>query len=325
MIWGIGETVAGVANGVRSKKEQAAMDKRQKNAMAGIQSTNPGRYDLAALFGSEKALNKLAKRGGNDIFSGLRQSIQDYLQPTTLGPGGPSILSSLIGNPSDYLSQFNKSLGFLDQAVSTASEANQTGLLTDAKPAFAEALRQYIKNALPAAAETSGLGAASSGFINSQQSAAEDLFGRAALTQLDLNEAAANRRLQAAPLLQGLTAARQALPIQLSNDLTSLFNFEQRKPIDLFSSLFTLGSNQGPFQAASYSPFNSGTAGTAALLQGLGGLLGSSGGQALGSAIGTGLSGAWDAMFNSNTPSANDMFGGGADSFISSGFGGSNG
>lgn len=235
---------------------------------------NPAHYDLANLFGSKKAAQKIAGReaaGYTDIFGNdFKNSVMNYMNPTTLGAGGPTILDALIGNPQDYLSQFNKSLGFLDQSVDTAAEANRTGLVTSAQPAFEEALRQYIKNALPAAAETSGLGASSSGFINSQQQAAEDLFGKAALTQVDLNEAAANRRLQAAPLLQALTAGRQSLPLNLASDLTGLFNFENRKPLDTFAMLSGLGS-QGPYAAPAYNPTGSGSATTAGILAGLSG------------------------------------------------------
>lgn len=234
---------------------------------------NPAHYDLANLFGSQKAANKLRKRaaaGNPSIFGDqFKQSVMDYMNPSTFGPGGPQILSSLIGDPQQYLNNFQNSLGFLDQSVNTAAEANRTGLLTNGTAYFDEALRRYMNEALPAAAETAGLGVTSSGFQATGQRAANDLFGQAALANIDLAESAANRRMQAAPLLQALTASRQALPLNLASQLTGLYNFEARKPLDTFAMLSNLGS-QGPYAAPSYSPNDNSAATTAAILGGLG-------------------------------------------------------
>jgi hypothetical protein len=240
---------------------------------------NPAHYDLANLFGSQKASNKLASRAANghpSIFGAdFKTNLQNYMNsPTSFGPGGPGILSSIIGDPQQYLQNYNKSLGYLDQAVNTASQFNANGNPTDAQPIYNEALRQYMKYALPGAAETSGLGTSSSGFIANAGNAGENLFSQAAMANVDLQEAAKARQMQAAPLLQGLVGARQALPLNLADQLTGLFNFEARKPLDVFSTLSTLGS-QGPYAAPAYSPFNNGSANTAAILQGLGGLAGS--------------------------------------------------
>lgn len=261
-------------------------------------STNPGRYDLAALFGNQNALNRTAAQGSANMFGQpLQQAISQYLQPTSFGQGGPGILSSILGSPTDYLNQYQASLGNLQQAVNTAAQFNATGMPTDATPIYNEAIRQYNTYALPAAAETAGLGVQSSGFGGLASQAAQNLLGEAALQNVNLQEAAKQRQMQAAPLLQGLTAAQAQYPINLASDLTGLFNYEQRKPIDLFGSLYAAGSG-GTFAAPSYSP-TSGAGSNAALIGGLSGLagqiaqtpIGQQGLSYLGSGIGSAFSG----------------------------------
>lgn len=298
MVWGIGETVTGVASGVRSQKEQQAMDNRAKMMLTPL---NFGTADLRAIFGGKPVSDA---RNANDVFgTGLQDAIRAYMKPTTFGAGGPNILQTIVGDPALYAQNYQKSLGYLDQAVGTAAEANQTGLKTNGDAYFNEAIRQYMEKALPAAAETAGLGVTSSGFQAAASKASQDLLGQASLANIDLSEAAANRRLQAAPLLQGLTAARQQLPLNLASDLTGLFNFEARKPLDTFAQLYTLGGNN--YSAPSYNPTNTGAATTAAILQGLSGL-----GAGLGAIIksagsdntgGGSIGGNYDFGYNQNT------------------------
>ena len=229
---------------------------------------NPGMSTLKFLFGKAP---KYAKKYPDSPFLGLKDSLTSYMNPTTFGAGGPEILSSILGNPTDYFANLTKNLGFFDESIGTAREANETGLKTDGTAYFNEAIRQYLQNALPQTAEVAGLGVQSSGFQAASAKAAEELLAKASIANIDLEEAAKQRRLQAAPLLSGLITAREALPLNLAQELTKLFDFEASKPLDVFSKLFGMGSAAGPYASTGYDPYTGGTG--AALATGLSGIL----------------------------------------------------
>lgn len=271
-------TWAGVAIGAGTLGAAGIGAISANNAGGGSFTPQPafqaGNAFLKYLFGGGKSLQKKIAKGEDvGLFGpGARDAIGAYMNGTTFGPGGPNLLSTVLGSPADYMSSLNTGLGYFDEAINNMREFNATGLPTDGTAYFNEAIRRLRNEAIPNAAEVAGLGVQSSGFANAAAQASEDLLGQASLANIDLAEAAANRRQQAASALATLAGARQALPLNVAGELSSLFGAEQRRPLDVFSQLMGLGNAQ-QYTTPSYNPYDSG-AGYGAALGGLSGILG---------------------------------------------------
>ena len=251
-------------------------------------STNPGLTQLQYLFGKK---GKKPHKG--DIFgTELKKFLQTQLSSPTTFPGTTTpFLQSVLGTPDQLMAalgtpdQFANRIGTFNNqfqgAVDTARQLNETGLPTDGSAYFDEAIRNLTQRAIPNAAEVSGLGVQSSGFANASAQASQDLLGQAALANIDLQEAAINRRLQSSPLLASLLTSQQAIPEQLignrlglTNNLYNLFNTETNRPLSLFQSLYNMGNATGQYIQPGYNPSDSG-AGYGAALGGLSGILNS--------------------------------------------------
>lgn len=262
---GGGTAIAGIAGGLGAA-----------NAGGGGMNFAPafpqGNAFLKYLFGGGKGLQKKIAKGQDVGLFGpeARDAIGQYMQGTTFGPGGPNLLSTLLGSPSEYMSGLEGTLGYFDDALNTMSLFNETGLPTDGTAYFNEAIRKLGTDIIPQLAEVSGLGVQSGGFANNVTRESANLLGQASLANIDLAEAAANRRQQASTALAGLATAKQAIPLNTATQLSSLFGEEQGRTLDVFSRLMGLG-NQQQYGAPSYNPYDP-TSGY--LSGGLGGLSG---------------------------------------------------
>ena len=235
-----------------------------------IFNLNPGASTLKFLFGKAP---KYATKYPDSPFIGLQDSISSLIDNgITFGQGGPNILSTIFGSPDQYMESFNKSIGDIDAAVNTMSLFNETGLPTDGTAYFNEAIRRLGTDIIPQLAETTGLGVQSGGYANQVARESANLLGQASLANIDLAEAATNRRQQAAAALATLAGARQSLPVNIASQLQSLFQTEQLLPLDIFQRLYSMGT-QGPYAAPSYNPYDP-TSAYLAAGQGITGILG---------------------------------------------------
>jgi hypothetical protein len=206
---------------------------------------NPGSRVLGDLFGT-----RFTRKGGF-----IKQGDPNALFATkNISPAIESfVFNPLIGNQGDIgalrsLFQANPIANIVERGMQGFAglsdiglEGAATGFRTDATPAFDEAIRRFGVDILPQIAETSGLGLRSSGFEALAGREAANLLGQAALTQLDLDEAAAQRRLGLLPIAGQLQAAEAAFPVNIAADIEA----GAGRPLSTFMSLLGQG-NQTP-------------------------------------------------------------------------------
>ena len=245
---------------------------------------NPAVRQLNYLFG-QPTVTSFSSRGAprtwyegyaeGDVFgTTLKDTIEKYLQdPRSMVPGtNVPLWQSLIGTGEDFANSQERFRSGMQGAVGTAAELTQTGIPTDGSSYFNEAIRRLGTEVTPMLAEQSGFGTQGSGFLHGGYNAAQDLLGQASLANIDLQEAATNRRMSAAPLLSTLLAAEQSVPLNIGTMLSSISNSERLAPVSLFQSLMSSGSNQGPYQVPGYNPQDTG-ANYSAAMTGLSGIL----------------------------------------------------
>jgi hypothetical protein len=209
-------------------------------------------------------------------------------------------------------------LGNVDSAIDTMKLFNETGLPTDGTAYFNEAIRKLKTDIVPQLAETSGLGVQSDGFSNGVTRESANLLGQASLANIDLQEAATNRRAQGAAALANLSTARQAIPLSVANQLSALFGEEQGRPLAIFEKLFGLGNSQ-TFGTPSYSPYDPTSQYISGAAGGLAGILGALGnwGGGGGGAGGGDVDSSFTTFMGDNpyslgeSPYFNSLFGGG--------------
>lgn len=276
------------------------------STMAAPRPTNPAMQQLNYIFG-QPTYTRYSSRGNpikssglwgptgdttfkrgkyaGQTFSGdvfgedLKDSIAKYLEnPRALIPGtDDSLWDSILGGGEGFNAGMEKFRSGMEAATGTARQLNDTGLLTDGSAYYDEALRKLRTEVAPDLAERSGLGTASSGFLGQNFNAGADLLGQAALANIDLQEAATNRRMQAAPLLSALLTAEQTTPLNIGTMLSSISDSERFGALNLYKSLFEMGSNQGSYIQPSVNPSSPG-AGYSSALTGIGSILGGLGG-----------------------------------------------
>ena len=251
-------------------------------AYSQLSATNPAFRELGFIFGKGK------QRKGSPFGTSLQDLVRNYSNdPTTYLPGTNTPLWSSIFGSGDQFAQTMAGLrssvdnlgGAFQPAIDTASLYNATGNPTDGSAYFNEAIRRLRTEAIPNAAEVAGLGVQSSGFANAAGQASEDLLGQASLANIDLAEAAANRRLQASPLLASLLTSQVSAPLNaqtqlagFGTNLSNIFNQERMGPLNLFQNLYQMGSNPGQFVQPSYNPTDP-SAGYLAAANGISGIL----------------------------------------------------
>lgn len=253
-----------------------------------IGGTNPASGVLSELFGYGVQSSKKGKLGyqpfGDWMVPGLqsglfgtnfKQNVSDYINnPQYAGPsvadiGG--ILSSVPGLLGDTQGLFNQSI------LPAAQQLVNTGFRTDIAPVRDYALRQYMRQDLPAIAElfSGQTGTMSSDFLNSAAQAATDMEAQLGALQAQYDESANARRAQGIPLLSQLATTNLGLPTATASDLISagqgLTGLEQAlspgyRGLSVFQTLAGLGapSNMGPV-ASGFQPSQ-----TSSLLAGLG-------------------------------------------------------
>lgn len=237
-------------------------------AFAQLNATNPGFGDLRWIFGkgNEKKRNKQNNPFGNNLQNLVRDITAN---PQAMIPGTNTPLwSSILGNPDEFSQSMaglrtgiNNLSNAYQPAIDTAALYNATGNPTDGSAYFNEAIRRLQTEAIPNAAEVAGMGAQSSGFASASGQASQDLLGQASLANIDLAEAAANRRLQASPLFASLLTSQVSAPLNaqtqmagLGTNLSNIFRSEQERPLNIFQSLYGMGANPGQFVQPSYNP-----------------------------------------------------------------------
>ena len=167
-------------------------------------------------------------------------------QPFSMDTISP-LISNIINNPlissssmGDIGSLFNNSLpGTISNSMSNLGALSNMGMIgaatgfgNSAQPAFQEAIRRFGADILPQIAETSGLGLQSSGFGNIAGREGANLLGQAALSQIDLNEAASNRMMQLLPISAALQSGAAAFPLNISQQLEQ----QRQTPFNMFLS-----------------------------------------------------------------------------------------
>lgn len=244
---------------------------------------NAGSRALNSIFG--KSMKSQRK---DDLFStagpySIRDWVSNYLaDPATKIPGTDvNLWDSVLGGPTGVQDRMSGFFSGMEDAVGTARDLTNTGLLTDGSVYFDEALRKLRTEVTPGLAETSGFGTQGSGYLQGGYQAGQDLLGQAALAQIDLQEAASNRRMQSAPLLATLLTAQNTVPANIGTQLASVFEAERNKPMALFEKLYGMSGNPGAYQQPSYNPTDPG-AGFLAAGQGISGILNSLGNFKLG-------------------------------------------
>lgn len=225
---------------------------------------------VAALFGRDDNINLRDLESINPGLDPLRQlqegiflnnpEFVSTIRDLTFNPPGVSgaergLLDLNLEGDFSGLSLLN-ALGQIGSARGFAGEQAATGFRTDATPAFNEAIRQLEQNILPQIAETAALnqGISSSAFGEQGARAARDLLGQASITQLGLDEAAAERRRSGIPTFANLIGAELSLAPSFASDILNLGtqgrNIErniQASPLSVFSQLTGLGQNQQLF------------------------------------------------------------------------------
>lgn len=235
-----------------------------------------GNQFLKYLFGDGQATGFVKGLAKGDFAGGLfgpgaRDAIRSYMNGTTIGAGGPNLLDTILGGAEGIRSNLDSTYGFFDQSLNTLSQFNETGLPTDGTAYFNEAIRRLRNEAIPNAAETAGLGVQSSGFANASAQASEDLLGQASLANIDLAEAATNRRLAAAPALATVAGAKQAFGPNLALLLHGLYSEEQGRPLNVFNQIMNMAASQN-YGTPSYNPYDSSAQSIAAGGAGLAGI-----------------------------------------------------
>lgn len=260
-----------------------AADQQGGGGGGGVSPLNPNFGILKNLFGVKSGTHKHGADAGQmyftkdkknpGLFAGqdFQQSLQDlmYNSPGLFG-GEKSILDRVTGQ--DYTdSLLNSTTSGLDQLLAS-NGGFQTGFRTDATPIFNEANRNFQANVLPSIAEMIGsqVGLKSQSFVDAAAREGANLMGQAALKNVDLQEAAANRIPMAAQMLQ----TRSAFPFAFSNDLMNLGNNYRAVQKDIMSmplQIFqALSQQSGPgAQGFLQQGFNPQGSGQAALMSGL--------------------------------------------------------
>lgn len=288
MSWAaVGASAISAAASIYTSSQQA---KAAKNGGGGSvpQALNPGQRHLNFLFGQGTPTRYNSE--GRPL---LRSSVFGLAEGDVFGTNVYDEIRRFINSPSSKVPGTNKDLwanlfdaqgGFgkmqerfaagMQEAIGTASELTKTGIPTNGQAYFDEALRKLTTEATPLLAEKSGFGTQGSGFLQGGYQASQDLFGKAAMANIDLQEAATNRRMAAAPLLSTLLTAEQSVPLNMGMMLDEISNKERLKTTSLFQSLYGLGGNQ--YFQPGFNPISSG-AGYSSAQGGLSGILGALG------------------------------------------------
>lgn len=263
--------------------QKRAADKAAEGGGGGVTPLNPNFNILKNLFGVTSGVHGHGADAGQIYFTNskknpglfrgqdFKQSISDLMYNSPgLFSGEQSVLDRVTQQ--DYTdSLLNSTTTGLDQLLAS-NGGYQTGFRTDATPIYNEANRRFQSNILPGIAEMIGpqIGLKSQSFIDAAAREGANLMGEAALQNVNLQEAAANRLPMAAQLLQ----TRSAFPFAFSNDLMQLGNNYraiqkdiQSMPLQVFERLSGMsGPGQQGFLQQGFNPQGSGQA---ALLSGL--------------------------------------------------------
>lgn len=235
---------------------------------------NAGSRSLNSIFGKSLKSQRPGDIFGTEGEFSIKNWVENYLRdPSTKIPGtNMNLWDSVLGGPTGVQDRMSGFFSGMENAVGTANELTSTGIPTDGNAYFDEAIRKLRTEVTPGLAETSGFGTQGSGFLQGGYQAGQDLLGQASLANIDLQEAATNRRMQSAPLLATLLTAQNTVPANIGTMLASVFEAERNKPMSLYEKLYSMSGNPGAFQQPSYNPTDPG-AGYLAASQGISGIL----------------------------------------------------
>ena len=250
---------------------------------------NAGTRALNSIFGKSLKSQRPGDIFGTEGEFSIKDWVENYLRdPATKIPGTDiNLWDSVLGGPTGIQDRMSGFFTGMENAVGTANELTSTGIPTDGSAYFDEAIRKLRTEVTPGLAETSGFGTQGSGFLQGGYQASQDLLGQAALANIDLQEAATNRRMQSAPLLATLLTAQNTVPANIGTMLASVFEAERNKPMALFEKLYSMSGNPGSFTQKSFNPTDPGS-GFSAAMTGLSGILSSLGGFNFGGTTGGG-------------------------------------
>jgi hypothetical protein len=208
--------------------------------------------------GSDKGLTEFVPDPDNPgAFVGLKDVIRDYgFNPISFYPGEESFLAGVLGEgaeSAEFRTTVARSQRGLRTALEEAMEGARTGFPVDTSAVYDVAGRELEKS-LAQVAETAGagFGLGSSPFMYQSAETAEDWWGQAAMADIAAKESAAGRQAGYVDILPRIASGATAFPLNVASDIYGLGSMVRaereamrRRPIDLFTSLSTLGSGGG--------------------------------------------------------------------------------